>query len=125
MTTKEMIVVMQAYEEGRLIQQIFGVPQRWEDVKNPCWNWADNAYRIKPKEEPKTIPATKKELNAIELLGKIIKPKKVKEESVYRLNYLRLLLDGSNTPKDIKDNYFVFNPETKCWEDLNDNNGED
>lgn len=54
MTIKEMIAVMQAYEDGEKIEyREIGVGN-WESVSHPCWNWSVNEYRVKP--EPKYVP---------------------------------------------------------------------
>lgn len=57
MTTKEMIAVMQAHEEGKQIQyrgkHNTMVEDDWEDTCfTPDWNWAVFDYRIKPEEKP-------------------------------------------------------------------------
>ena len=51
MTTKEMIAVMQAYEDGKKIQM--STLCGWQDLSDcePLWNWGDTNYRIKPEEE--------------------------------------------------------------------------
>ncbi|MBE3610534.1 hypothetical protein [Campylobacter californiensis] len=52
-TTKEMIEVMEAYEDGAKIQK--GIRERyyaydWRDEKYPEWNWGSYSYRIKLEE---------------------------------------------------------------------------
>lgn len=57
MTTKEMIAIMMAYEDGKTIQYNFkgDDPERWEDVTCvPLWNWDSTDYRVKP--EVKYVP---------------------------------------------------------------------
>jgi len=53
MNTKEMIAVMQAYEDGK---QIEGRPKGatyWHDCPlEPVWSWDDTEYRIKPTSIP-------------------------------------------------------------------------
>lgn len=53
MTTKEMIAVMQAYEEGKKIQcrDSWKEGLCWHDICEPSWNWYNYDYRIKPEEE--------------------------------------------------------------------------
>lgn len=53
MTTKEMIAVMQAYEEGKKIQyRLRGdSASTWRNAVCPCWDWRTFDYRIKPEEE--------------------------------------------------------------------------
>ena len=65
MTTKEKIEVMQAYVDGKQIQiRAAGNNKRdWEDFNfgEPCWDWYETEYRIKPEEEkPKRM--TKRQL---------------------------------------------------------------
>lgn len=47
MTTKEMIEVMQAYEDGKTLQTF--TCGTWVDVECPAWNWYEYDYRIKPE----------------------------------------------------------------------------
>lgn len=59
MTTKEKIVVMQAYEDGKKIQWLIKgeYEDNWKDIspsREPIWNWPECDYRIKP--EPKYVP---------------------------------------------------------------------
>jgi len=63
MTTKEMIAVMQAYEEGKKIQCKYLREEEdcWCDCNIPHWNWHVFYYRVKPEEEkPKRM--TKRQL---------------------------------------------------------------
>ena len=61
MNTKEMIEVMQAFEDGKEIEESQrykdkenGMPyNKWVMVEQPIWNWSNNDYRIKPKEKVK------------------------------------------------------------------------
>lgn len=51
-TTKEMIAVMQAYENGKQIQGRFWCKTgHWIDIPVPGWNWGLFEYRIKPEKE--------------------------------------------------------------------------
>ena len=45
-TTKEMIEVMQAYDNGEQIECFND--EQWKDVNNPIWDWLHNDYRVKP-----------------------------------------------------------------------------
>jgi len=48
MLTKEMMAVMQAYDDGEKIEarsRIVGM--QWRDCNKPRWNWLDSEYRIK------------------------------------------------------------------------------
>lgn len=55
MTTEEKIAIMQAYVDGKQIQQVqvrwCNETIEWEDAPEPSWNWDEREYRIKP--EPK------------------------------------------------------------------------
>ena len=115
--TKKCIEVMRAFLEGKEIQMYSHVNKKWEDNPNPSFQWGYCDYRIKPEEQTNFFPATKEELEAIELLGLAIKHKADKNGTICQLSYLRLLPDGSNTPKDLKDNYLIFDPITKTWQD--------
>jgi len=46
-TTAEKIAIMQASEEGEVIQATYG--QDWGDIIPRNWNWGDLEYRIKPE----------------------------------------------------------------------------
>lgn len=52
-TTKEMIAVMQAYIEGKQIQNFREDKNKWMDDQYPAWDWDNNTYRVKI-ELPKT-----------------------------------------------------------------------
>lgn len=53
MTTKEMIAVMQAYEEEKQIEFRLRdeIESTWGNTSRPCWDWYKYDYRIKPEEE--------------------------------------------------------------------------
>ena len=60
-TTKEMIEVMQADEEGKIIEKRkYSNNGDWVLSECPLWNWDDYDYRIKP--EPVTRPMTLDEI---------------------------------------------------------------
>lgn len=46
MTTKEMIEVMQAYEEGKTIEAL--INGRWIVAEHPSWDWNNYIFRIAP-----------------------------------------------------------------------------
>lgn len=53
MATKEMIEIMQAYENGKLIEfrhKNPGEDDTWKLVPTPSWDWVSFDYRIKPKD---------------------------------------------------------------------------
>lgn len=51
--TKEMLEVMEAFEQGQPIQARCKLldEQSWRDVTNPYWVWNLFDYRIKPTSE--------------------------------------------------------------------------
>ena len=54
-TVHEKIEVMQAFLHNKRIQSIIpNATFKWEDVKEPTWNWEKFDYRVKPK--PKYVP---------------------------------------------------------------------
>lgn len=55
MTTREKIVVMQAYEDGKEIEfRSAYTEEEWVRCFKAVWNWAEFDYRIKP--EPEYVP---------------------------------------------------------------------
>ena len=53
-TTKEMIAIMQAYEDGQPIQYKLRWQGDWAESSPPAWDWSMIDYRVKPA-EPKTV----------------------------------------------------------------------
>lgn len=49
-TTKEKILVMQAYEDGEEIEKNWHSQESWVNDQYPSWDWGSFKYRIKPKE---------------------------------------------------------------------------
>jgi hypothetical protein len=47
-TIKEMVEVMQAFEQGRAIECQPLTWDTWADCKEPGWNWQLYDYRVKP-----------------------------------------------------------------------------
>ena len=74
-TTKEMIAVMQAYEDGKEIEFKPHTGKTWISMKlttiPPIWSWSSDDYRIKP--EPEYIPFTFEDAEF--LIGKVVKCK--------------------------------------------------
>lgn len=52
-TTKQMIEVMKAFEDGKEIECSVKEQNRWTINTNPVWNWREFDYRI--REEPKKM----------------------------------------------------------------------
>ena len=59
-TTKEMIEVMKAYDEGKKIEYKYLDTEKWFVTGNPSWSWSVFDYRIKP--EQTTRPMTLEEI---------------------------------------------------------------
>jgi len=73
-TTKEMIEVMQAFENGAEIEAKPIVVGDWKEETEPEWDWVSFDYRIKKQpKEPEYIPFSFED--AEQLVGKIIKSK--------------------------------------------------
>ena len=53
-TTKEMIEVMKAFDEGKEIESR-SYKTDWGDANSPCWNWYDFDYRIKPEHKTRLM----------------------------------------------------------------------
>lgn len=47
MTIDEMIEVLQAYKEGKIIEMFVDAADRWVVVEYPLWNFKDCKYRVK------------------------------------------------------------------------------
>lgn len=54
MNTTDQIAVMQAYVDGKQIQFYDEESETWKTTNEPCWDWMDYEYRIKPKPEKPT-----------------------------------------------------------------------
>lgn len=52
MNTREMIAVMQAYEDGKQIEAKLLSDPDWYNVERPLWDWDSFVYRIKPTKKP-------------------------------------------------------------------------
>lgn len=65
MNTKEMIEVMQAYEDGARIEyidkQFNGM---WQECLKPVWDWINNVYRVKEKTVYRPYKNIKEFINA-------------------------------------------------------------
>lgn len=51
MTNQEIIAVIQAYEDGKVVQYE-AYTGEWYSVKTPEWNFQKWSYRVKPEPEP-------------------------------------------------------------------------
>ena len=55
MELKEMIKVMQHYENGGEVEYAKIGSDDWELASHPCWNWSKYKYRIKEPKQKVTI----------------------------------------------------------------------
>ena len=79
-TTKEMIEVMQAYEEGTQIQIKPSYTTEWSDTNIPWWNWSDFDYRVKPKKSYVPFHTPEEFLTAYRKHGEFIENKESGEK---------------------------------------------
>jgi len=54
-TTAEKILIMQAYTAGKNIECSSKYASEWIVTPNPCWDWHNVNYRIKPEKKEPTI----------------------------------------------------------------------
>jgi len=105
--SKEAAKIMLAHADGQEIEYRWRGSIHWMKMEgNPGWNWEIYQYRIKSKEKI-SIPATEEEL---EIIGKGIYWIKNKKHP-NRMGWARDV-DVMN-----KECWYLFNPDTKCWED--------
>lgn len=56
MTHKEMIEVIAAHKDGRIIQyRRNGMEEHWQDTEPPCWAFNHYSYRAKPLTQPAKV----------------------------------------------------------------------
>ena len=79
-TTKEMIEVMQAYEEGAQIQIKPSYTTEWSDTNITWWNWSDFDYRVKPKKSYVPFLTPEEFLAAYRKHGEFIENKETGEK---------------------------------------------
>ena len=79
-TTKEMIEVMQAYEEGEQIQIKPSYTTEWSEANFPWWNWSDFDYRVKPKKSYVPFETAEEFLTAYRKHGEFIENKESGEK---------------------------------------------
>ena len=79
-TTKEMIEVMQAYEEGKQIQIKPSYTTEWSDTNITWWNWSDFDYRVKPKKSYVPFETAEEFLTAYRKHGEFIENKETGEK---------------------------------------------
>jgi len=51
MTAKEIIKVVQAFDNGKQIQSKFQNDKEWKDATNPIWDFSEKDYRVKPEQK--------------------------------------------------------------------------
>ena len=79
-STKEMIEVMQAYEEGEQIQIKPSYTTEWSEANFPWWNWSDFDYRVKPKKSYVPFETAEEFLTAYRKHGEFIENKESGEK---------------------------------------------
>ena len=79
-TIKEMIDVMQAYEEGAQIQIKPSYTTEWSDTNITWWNWSDFDYRVKPKKSYVPFHTPEEFLTAYRKHGEFIENKESGEK---------------------------------------------
>ena len=79
-TIKEMIDVMQAYEEGAQIQIKPSYTTEWSDTNITWWNWSDFDYRVKPKKSYVPFHTPEEFLTAYRKHGEFIENKETGEK---------------------------------------------
>ena len=68
MELKEMIKVMQHYDNGGGVECVEKGNNNWEIVTKPLWNWDDFTYRIKEQKQKVTIEKWLIEANDIKFV---------------------------------------------------------
>jgi len=124
MTTKEKIIIMQAHLDGKQIQ-VKKWMYDWEDLEQtdePIWDWGHSEYRIKQTELTEAIVATKQELNAMSLFGKIVKlkPSPTHQKFVTKISDVSLEQYQPNTFEYFTKNYLFFDANKAVWEEYED-----
>ena len=104
--TKKCIEVMQGYVDGKEIEYYTkDFDDFWEGNDSPGWNWAGYKYRIKTQQV--SIPATEGELKKIQNMPYL---KAKGSGNIYAVTSYELEAASKN-------NFYIYNPDTKCWED--------
>lgn len=127
MNTKQKMEIMQAHLDGKQIQVKKWIYD-WEDLEQtdePIWEWGHAEYRIKPTEpteRTKAIVATKQELNAMSLFGKIVKlkPSPTHQKFVTKISTVSLDHEYPNTFGYFTKNYLFFDANRAVWEEYED-----
>jgi len=84
-TTKEKIEVMQAYVDSKQIQ-VWLSTTGWTDiVREPCWEWSDCDYRIKPEPKPPTYRPYESVEEMVEDFEKRFQPKPYSQRPMYTM----------------------------------------
>lgn len=56
MDLAEMIVIMEAYNNGSPVEVKYNGEKEWMDVRDPAWNWELANYRIRGKKTGQPLP---------------------------------------------------------------------
>ena len=123
-TTKEMIEVMQAYENGEQIECLneFG---EWERYGSPTWDWFHKDYRIKPKKKYVPFDTAEEFLTAQRKHGEFVENKKSGEKmnAYVDKNGIVILvtaLDCTHTFESLETLflYYQFSDGTPCGKEI-------
>lgn len=124
-TIKEMVDIMQAYQEGEQIQIYNKMHKQWIDLEDePNWNWSLQDYRVKPKPDFRPFKSVDEFLEAQKEHG--IEVKGILTNTVYSvfINFKGEILMMDKYSFSFKDNvrkmfgYFTFLDGTPCGEGI-------
>lgn len=114
-TLKERVEVMQAYLDGKTIQDnIDGNWTDWESGNDPQFNWSSYDYRIKP--ENKQVPYDFSDAES--LIGRKVKNKRTTGISLITCVYYNCLACFAKTInyKEFAEEYEIWNNTLNRWE---------
>ena len=102
MTTKEMIAVLEHYENGGEVE-CENVDETWFEVFKPCWNFEKHKYRIKEKPKTKIVWfwKMKSESGIWFMVDYMYTEKEIKSKYEKCLEYKRMdILGSEEVPND-------------------------
>lgn len=115
----EMIAVMQAYKDGKTIEELYYMDTEWKVVEKPLWNFNNYDYRV--KSEPKYVPydsvdeVEKDKWIKSKATGFLYRIYSIKEDMIY----FEL---GSDDTKELFD-LFTYEDGTPCGKLVVDEDG--
>lgn len=117
MTNDEMIAVIAAHKEGKLIEfkRIEGYPHHWTRCDDPVWNFGVCEYRVRP-EDPK--PTYRPYANARECVLDAIKNGWFVRKATKNGNWLmKLFVSEDSVITEVRSISFRELLESYTWED--------